>query len=130
MLFERRGLFTWKLIRIEIADLLDDAPKGSTAVASPAAPLDALPTPASSPPATGKLSTTIDPASSDDDLKDQWDALNEECRGGPHTPDDEVCTARDRANSALESRGWCWAYSDVSVVAADYRWHRCDVARP
>ena len=69
LLFERRGLFTWKLIRIEIADLLDDATTDPTPAASTPPPTVARPTLASPPASTGKLSTTIDPAASNDDLK-------------------------------------------------------------
>jgi hypothetical protein len=63
-------------------------------------------------------------------LKKQWMALNEECRGGPHQPEDAVCRKRDAVERALERRGQCWAYSDPSVFPYDYRWHDCRRARP
>lgn len=132
LLFERRGFFSWKLIRIEIDDLMNDAPT-APAVPEATAPLPEPttdPSPVVTPTSAPTLSTTLNPMASDEDLKDQWGALNEECRGGQHTADDEICSARDRVETALQDRGWCWAYSDTTVVAADYRWHRCEVARP
>lgn len=52
-------------------------------------------------------------------------SLDEECRGGQHTPDDETCRLRDRVFADLEKRGWCWAYRDINIMPADFRWHRC-----
>ncbi|MEI6643719.1 MAG: DUF2939 domain-containing protein [Novosphingobium sp.] len=128
LLFERRGLFSWKLIRIEISDLMNGAsasPAGSTSsLLSTTAPTPGVP------PTPETLSTTLNPMATDDDLKNQWGALNEECRGGQHTPEDEICSGRDRMETVLQSRGWCWAYSDTDIVPADYNWHKCDVTRP
>lgn len=128
LLFERRGLFSWKLIRIEITDLMNDT---STAHEAPAPSPEPTTTPAPEvTPTPATLSTTLNPLASDDDLKDQWGALNEECRGGQHTPEDEICSGRDRVETALQGRGWCWAYSDPAIVPTDYDWHKCYVARP
>ncbi|OYZ12556.1 MAG: hypothetical protein B7Y36_03390 [Novosphingobium sp. 28-62-57] len=128
LLFERRGLFSWKLIRIEISDLMNGAsasPAGSTSsLLSTTAPTPAVP------PTPQTLSTTLNPMATDDDLKNQWGALNEECRGGQHTPEDEICSSRDRMETVLQSRGWCWAYSDTDIVPADFNWHKCDATRP
>lgn len=63
-------------------------------------------------------------------LQSRWMALNEECRGGSHTPKDRVCRARDGAENALRKRGWCWAYSDDRVMSYQYLWHPCRQARP
>lgn len=63
-------------------------------------------------------------------LERQWLALNEECRGGSHDPEDAVCRRRDSVERALERRGRCWAYRDDAVSPVDYRWHDCRVRRP
>lgn len=121
LVFERRGFMTWKLIRIELTtdfmkktDQIQAAPKPPAAffppVGAPAAEKSAM--------------------LSDDRLKSRWLALNEECRGGPHLPEDAVCTERDQIGQDLESRGICWAYSDYNVLPTEYRWHPCSQARP
>lgn len=63
-------------------------------------------------------------------LQRRWGQLETECRGGPHTPDDAVCTERDRVTAELERRGVCWAYSDWRVYPSDYKWHPCSEAHP
>lgn len=64
------------------------------------------------------------------ELKRQWLAMNEECRGGQHEPDDDVCTARDNIGVELERRGICWSYSDWRVLPTEYDWHPCGQPRP
>lgn len=64
------------------------------------------------------------------ELKRQWLVMNEECRGGQHSPDDDVCTARDNIGVELERRGICWSYSDWRVYPTDYDWHPCSQATP
>ena len=120
LVFERRGFISWKLIRVEIPD---DFLKGQrqAAAASEGPILPVLPTePASEP--------VSEP--SDDQLKSQWMAQNEECRGGQHSPDDTVCQGRDETERTLEGRRICWGYSDVSVLPTEYGWHPCSQARP
>lgn len=63
-------------------------------------------------------------------LERQWMALNEECRGGNHLPEDAVCKRRDATERALKRKGRCWAYSDPNVFPFDYRWHYCRRTRP
>lgn len=124
LVFERRGLFTWKLIRLEIPDDIFKKPGVTTPAATPPDAPTGVPTPETAP----ASSPTGD--SSDDQLKAQWANQNDECRGGSHAPDDAVCKGRDDTENRLNQRGWCWAYSDVDVVAADYDWHPCSQARP
>lgn len=81
--------------------------------------------------ATEDASRRPDGASdADSDAMRRAVALEEECRGGQHSPDDPTCRSRDQAFAALEKRNWCWAYSDWRVVAADADWHRCEVTHP
>lgn len=63
-------------------------------------------------------------------LKARWGRLEEECRGGQHSPDDAVCTERDKVGEALRRRGVCWAYSDWRVTPPWYEWHPCSQKRP
>ena len=63
-------------------------------------------------------------------LQKQWMALEQECRGGAHDPDDAVCRERDIALRRIEARGVCWAYRDDSVPPPEYRWHDCRRKRP
>jgi hypothetical protein len=64
------------------------------------------------------------------ELKRQWLVLEDECRGGAHTPDDAICTERDRILTELQRRGICWIYSDWRVFPSDYHWHPCSQAHP
>ncbi|GGN49326.1 hypothetical protein GCM10011349_19860 [Novosphingobium indicum] len=57
-------------------------------------------------------------------------ALDRECRGGNHTPNDETCRARDKAFDDLRTQGVCWAYSDPDVPPFEYDWHDCQKANP
>ena len=118
LVFERRGFMTWKLIRIELpADFMKKADQAEA---------DPKPPTAFFPPVGAPKVTTV----SDNQLKSRWLTLNEECRGGPHSPGDAVCTQRDAVGQDLENRGICWAYSDYDVLPTDYRWHPCSQARP
>jgi hypothetical protein len=63
-------------------------------------------------------------------MEHQWGRLNEECRGGSHTPDDAVCTRRDRVGEALQRRGICYSYSDWRVFPVDYDFHPCSQTHP
>lgn len=63
-------------------------------------------------------------------LERQWIALEQECRGGNHTPEDAVCRKRDAVLNELERRGICWAYRDESVRPYQYDWHPCSQRRP
>jgi len=64
-------------------------------------------------------------------LMRQWYRENELCRG---SSDEAVagaaCRKRDATGEMLERKGWCWAYSDTSVLPSEYAWHRCNEARP
>ena len=63
-------------------------------------------------------------------LQKQWLALERECRGGDHSPEDVVCRKRDALLRRIEARGVCWAYRDPDVAPFEYRWHDCRRLRP
>lgn len=63
-------------------------------------------------------------------LERQWLAMETECRGGNHSPDDAVCRKRDALLARIERRGICWAYRDDSVPPPEYDWHPCKQMRP
>ncbi len=139
VLFERRGLFTWRLIRFVLpSTIFDDRRAGSPGSVSsggsdPAAfepESSAAPAPAQTAEQSATPSLILSESESVDQLKAHWMALNEECRGGQHSSDDAVCTTRDNALTMLEKRGVCWVYSDENVISADYRWHPCAETRP
>jgi len=133
VLFERRGIFSWKLIRFTLpSTLFDKKPATTTATVEPTPipPAEPEPTVEPTPIPSAMLDPVISESESVEQLKAHWLALNEECRGGPHTLEDAVCTGRDKALLILEQRGVCWAYSDDDVVSADYEWHPCSQARP
>lgn len=137
VLFERRGLFTWKLIRFVLPSTIFDDRRAASpgSVSSDSSdPAATEPQPAAAPAQTVEQSATpslvLSERESVDQLKAHWMALNEECRGGQHSSDDAVCTARDNALTMLEKRGVCWVYSDENVISADYRWHPCAEPHP
>jgi len=67
----------------------------------------------------------------DQDLMKRWYGENELCRGSSdQTTIDRECPKRDATGAELKRRGWCWAYSDVSVPPPEYAWHRCSEPRP
>lgn len=121
LVFERRGLFTWKLIRIEIPPEIFNKPVPASATTPP---VKVQPGTVFPPPTAPAADMAVD------QLKAEWEAQNEKCRGGSHDPEDAVSKARDATATALEAKGWCWAYSDVNVYPADYRWHPCAESRP
>ena len=60
-----------------------------------------------------------------------WMRWNEQCRGSYDASIyRDACDRRDELENALQSRGWCWAYDDDALSAADDEWHRCGIARP
>lgn len=136
VLFERRGIFTWKLIRFALPSTIFGDKDAATPVSDAVEPVapPAEPGPTVDAAAAAEQSAMPDPAvresESIDQLKSHWMALDEECRGGKHAPEDAVCTGRDNAEIMLEKRGVCWAYRDENVVSADYKWHPCSEARP
>lgn len=132
LLFDRRGLFTWKLVKFGLpANLLDKPadPAPTAASTEPAPQPDPAQTTAT-PDAATTADTAIDPTRSIDQLEAQWAALNQECRGGDHSPADAVCKGRDDAEAALRRRDVCWEYSDTDVLPVDYKWHDCSEPRP
>ena len=135
VLFERRGIFSWELIRFTLpSTLFDKKPQVAPASATvePAAPIEPGPEPTAE--ATPSPIAMPDPVVSEvesvEQLKAHWQALNEECRGSSHAPEDAVCTGRDDAEGILKKRGICWAYSDIEVTPVNYEWHPCSEERP
>jgi len=56
-------------------------------------------------------------------LLSQEAQANEVCRGGNHTPDDDVCKLRDSLDQELNARGWC--YGQGAASDADSVWAPC-----
>lgn len=109
----------------------NDSAKERIIGASMDAPSDvavALPEPAGLTPATATESAAEPPSILA--MKERWGQLNEQCVGGPHELGDAVCNARDQAQTALERRGVCWAYSDWRVPRSEYQFHPCSEPTP
>lgn len=105
----RRGLFGWRLTRIELPKALLSGPAGVT-------PEAAAPTPAA-------------PAGEPTALLARWADENEACRGGsgddPAT--DKACVARNATDAELKQAGWC--YGENAAYGYQSEWRPCGSPR-
>lgn len=104
----RRGIFGWKLTRIEL-------PKALLTRANSGTPVEAPPEAADDPA----------PAAAAAELLNTWLRQNEDCRGGsgddPAT--DVACEARERTGEALTRAGWC--YGENAAYGYQMEWLPC-----
>ncbi len=102
---ERRGLFGWKLVRIDIPPSLFERTTSTESVSA----ADAAPT-------MPKIS-----AEPDQRLMDDWLRQNSACRDSPDAV--AACDSRERIGKTLQSHGWCWGHKDD--IGADRTWVAC-----
>jgi hypothetical protein len=133
LLFERRGLFSWKLIRFNIPSSILEGNKTTTATAAqvevPARAVKST-TEEITPEPSPSMASADEDGDSIEDLKRRELALNEECRGGSGGNTEAICNARDALMSRIEAKGVCWAYSDIDIPSSEYDWHPCGQRRP
>lgn len=67
----------------------------------------------------------VAPRRSSEQLIEEWDMADEDCRGGsgddPATQ--EACEQRTALSEQLEKAGWC--FGKKSQARSAYRWHKC-----